>query len=149
MPRGDERQVRTVAGREFEEALDRAEALLRQADDWRLVIARYRVVDMLVKAVAGLFIVALLLLDAVDPSIRLVAALIVVAGSAVATLTIDARMSGPLRALVRRDEQYAAEVINLLRELLPFVARDEQWSRFQTEQVRLRFERFPIRGGGA
>ncbi|GIG92214.1 hypothetical protein [Plantactinospora endophytica] len=137
-----------TTGAEFEEALAQAEVLLRQADAARQAIGRYRTMSVLGWGAAGAVVATLLALTP-DLALLLPATALMTAASATLTWAIGKWGINPLRDVVRRDERCAAATVSLLREMLPFVAREEQWTLFRTERAKLRFGRFPIRGGRA
>lgn len=139
-----ERDLRPITGDEFESALGRAELLLAQADESRRRIGLYYA------AVAGAWTASAVVAGAVGGARGLAAltvtAVVVALGNAAFTWRVVTAAVAPLREAMRRDERCAAESVGLLREVLPFIARDEDWSLFRTEEATLRISRFPIRG---
>jgi len=138
---------RSITGPEFDAALLRAEQVLRQADDGRRSLARYSFAVLLGWCTSALLVGAVWAgSDAgiVGGGLLLLAAAL---ANAVFSWRVGTTTVASLKGAVRRDERFAAETVGLLREVLPFLARDEAWSVFRVQEAKLRIGRFPIRGG--
>lgn len=132
----------------FETSLGRAEEMLRQADGWRERVAFHRTILVLSRlATAAVVAVVMTRAEASGPLRAAACAVLVLVAFAV-SLALQRRVIAPLQHLVRRDDRHAAEIASVLRELLPFVAEEEEWDVFRNEQARLRLSRFPVEGEG-
>jgi hypothetical protein len=134
-----------TTGRQFEEALQAAEALLKRAD--RAQEKTGRILAAEVGAVAVAVAVAAIITILGFSSGVLGRVLVLVIGG-LAGLAVAAAMHLTVRArLVRqskRDEQAAVDIVSLLREVLVLITGSEKWSETQLRLARARLSRFPI-----
>lgn len=139
-------EARSITGAEFDVALLKAEQLLDSYDRGRAYI-RLSTVAMLAAALA-----VVIPLGVIAASVApLVAAVIIAAGlvGVALLITVLLRHTRDLVAMVRRDERAMLEVIDMLRELLPDVAREEGWGPARYQIAAARVSRFPIGGRGS
>lgn len=133
----------STSGADFDAALAQAEALLEQID-W----ADRRVANLTGLAVAGvafeLALATVLSVASVSGVSRLVLLLGAVAVAVAVVLAVDRVAIRPLRRSCARDERAMIEIVDLLREVLPFVTKRENWSNTRYQVARTRIARFPI-----
>lgn len=134
-----------TTGREFEEALQTAEALLKQADHAQEKADRTLAVEVgtVASTVAVAAIIVILGFSSGILGRVLVLAIGVLAGlvTAAAThVTVRARLARQSK----RDEQAAVDIVSLLREVLVLITDTEKWSETQLRLARARLSRFPI-----
>jgi hypothetical protein len=128
---------------QFEEALQAAEDLLRQADGARQKADRALAAE--VGITAGALTVAIVILVFLSGfGDRL---LVLIAGglaglitAAVVHITVRAR----LVSQAKRDEQAAVNIVSLLRNVIELIPSTEKWSETQLRLARARLSRFPI-----
>jgi len=142
-PERSEREMQAVSGFEFDAALDRAEDMLARVDHGRQAVNRYLAMTALGWAASAVAVAVGFAGSSEATSIATVSAIAVLANLAL-SFFVRELLVRPLRESVDRDERSALETINLLRELLPLLSRQERWHRFRTEQARVRIARFGI-----
>ncbi|WP_433830666.1 hypothetical protein ACQP2E_11450 [Actinoplanes sp. CA-015351] len=135
-----------TTGEEFDEALDRAELLLRGIQEMRLAVARIRLGQFSVAAGGALAGGLLAAAGVVADVIAVGGFLTVLTGILVGALLSFLRvfLVGPLLPRIRRDERTMIELVDTLRELFPHLSRREQWSDLRRYLVRTRLEQFPV-----
>ena len=143
VPERSDRETQAVNGEEFDIALDRAEDMLARVDRGRQAVNRYLVLTALGWA-ASAIAVALVFAGSSDAASIAIAATVAMLANVALSVSVRALLVRPLRKSVDRDERLAVETINLLRELLPLLSRQDRWNRFRTEQTRVRIARFGI-----
>jgi hypothetical protein len=137
-----------TSGKDFDEALVRAETLLDLVDRGHLRARTVQSVSfVLILAVAFGVTLAiganrLGVLSAV--TLSLAAAVIAALGAGCLTTLV----LYPIAKQVRRDERAMIEIIGILRELVELVARSENWSTARQQIARTRIARFPIGSRG-
>jgi hypothetical protein len=133
---------------QLEHALTISERLLDQAE-WTSERRRtVRTTEAGIVAFALLVITGVAGLDQAAGGTRLtiVAVIVFLLGISVATM-IYLVLEIPLRERAARDARVLVETVGLIRELLPLVARSEEWDELQTDLFRSRLSRFPIGPG--
>jgi hypothetical protein len=133
-----------ASGADFDEGLDRAEALLREVEQGQV-----RVRGALALALAIPLVVALILTLAIGVSdLTVVARFILVVFGAVlvvvASGSLLAFVIAPGAQRLSRDEYAMIEIVGVLRELMGTVAEREGWSAIRQHITRTRIARFPI-----
>ncbi|MGC4846391.1 hypothetical protein ACLQ3F_04095 [Micromonospora sp. DT15] len=137
-----------ASGDDFERSLREAEALLATVDGARDRYRRYLLVERI--AVAAILATGVCALIAVLPH-YVGAAATVAAFIALPTVLVNSLRKGvraPLNAEIYRDEKVMAGMVNILRELLPLIAKNEQWLELRVTETRMRIGRFPIEPRG-
>jgi hypothetical protein len=135
---------RAATGHEFDRALLQAESLLHQADEGQGIINRYAAALGVSWSITVIAATLILVSAGVSGTGIWIGATAVVIVNLILTWFVRSQLVQPLRYAVQRDERCAVEIVDMLRELLPFLARDERWSLFRTERSRARIARFPI-----
>jgi hypothetical protein len=137
-----------TSGKDFDDALVRAEILLDHVDRGHL---RARTVQSIafILILAVVFGVALAIganrLGALAAAtLSLAAGVIAVLGAGCLTTLVFY----PIAKQVRRDERAMIEIIGILRELVELVAQNENWSTARQQIARTRIARFPIGSHG-
>lgn len=148
---GDDQPIRpkAVTGMELDQTLTIAERLLEQVDR---VSERRRVVRIVEIGVVGLTIIVITGWDGLDrlagwPRLTAVSLIGAAVGACVALLTY-VLLESPLRRRLARDTRAAVQISQLIRELLPLVAREENWKELQLDVFKSRLSRFPINPQG-
>ena len=119
-----------------------AEALLERIDRADRLLADRRGLVVVGAVYGGVLAVVFSVLPVSGVS-RL--ALVLVAIVAVAAVLAVGRVTvRPLRDERARDERAMIEILDVLREVLPFVAERESWSNTRYQGARTRIARFPI-----
>lgn len=134
--------ARAITGAEFDEALGRAERLL---DSFDRIGARARVSSVLVagSALAAFLLLALIVATGLPAAAAVAVAVVGVAGEGL-TIVAILRHVRALHAMARRDERAMLEVVDMLRELLPDIAKEEGWGPARVQIAAARVSRFPI-----
>jgi len=139
-------EARSITGAEFDAALDKAEQLLGFYDRGRAHI-RLSYVLMLASALAVVIPLGVVAASEAFPGLLGITTVGVVG---VALLVVMLRRHvRALSATVRRDERAMLEVIDVLRELLPDVAKEEGWGPARYQIAAAWVSRFPIGGRGS
>jgi hypothetical protein len=136
------------SGVQLEDALQVAERLLNQAER---AAERRRAARSLEAGVFGFSVLAVASIAIADRLVYWRLTTIVVVGVLVGyfvAIVIRNVQEVPLRKRIDRDARAAVDIVEIARELLPIVARQEGWSDLQTELFRSRLSRFPIGPGG-
>lgn len=145
MPTSEDRPGRRLSG-DLEAALDHAEKMLDAFDraSWRVqVLLAARVTVVVLVGVASGFV----FLNVTAPTqvrvavIGMLAAFVVLVGFGFRT-AIHA-----VRRQRERDLSALVQVSRVVRDLLPVVAKQEQWSELKLLTARARIARFPISEG--
>lgn len=126
-----------------EQTLGHCERLLDAVDSGRRRVALVQAVSLAVMASVVLAIV----LGTVEARGSLGAWLVAAVACAVFVATaaaLSARLIAALRGQVRRDELIMVDLIGRQRELVPLLARREEWSSAQLYLTQKRLERFPV-----
>jgi hypothetical protein len=146
MPSDDQRLwPKAASGAELDNTLTIAERLLEQADRGS---ERCRVVRIVEFGVVGLAIFVITGWDGLDrlagwPRLTAVSLIGAAIGASLAAL-IYLLLESPLRRRLARDTRAAVQISQLIRELLPLVAREENWNELQLDVFKSRLSRFPI-----
>ena len=129
---------------EFEDALTRAESLLRQVDNNRLIAATVRLAQLVIPV--GTLLATWIIESAADvETVYVVGSLAAVALTNI-LFVVSSRnlLLSALTAQINRDQEAMIETVNALREQLSSVAAESEWSRSAYRLNRLRIERFPL-----
>ena len=138
-----------MSSADFEEALGRAEALLKDADRARdrARLVRAGQVSVVALVASALAISAGTTVGVSSLSLAITSA--VCAGVLVLLISwAEIALVLPARKRISRDERTMIEIANLLRELQVSVGADESWSAARQRLVKARIGRFPIAGRG-
>ena len=133
---------RKASATDLEKALQQSERLLNEVDGGRRRIALVQAVS---SALIAVVVLALALPEAGshDP-IPVWAAIVGALAAALIIAALSQRLITLLRKQVSRDELIMIDLVNMQRQLLPLLARDEDWSSVQSILAQKRLERFPI-----
>jgi hypothetical protein len=134
-----------ASGADLDQALTIAERLLEQADR---TSEHRRVVRIVEIGVAGLTVFVITAWDGLDrlagwPRLTAVSLIGAAIGASLAAL-IYLLLDNPLRRRLARDTRAAVAISQLIRGLLPMVARTEKWNELQMDVFKSRLSRFPI-----
>ena len=144
MAKPDEADLQRLTDTDFSDALVRAEQLLERVQ--RATI-QLRVLSTVELALAGTAVALVLAAFADLHSARVVApALAGAVVSAGVALRLRASVRGPLAKVAARDLATMVVLVDRLREILPFLARREQWSQTRFGLAQQRIARFPVGG---
>lgn len=134
-------EARAITGWEFDRALDKAERLL---DSWDRSQSQLRLTTALI-SVSVLVTATLLAVVAASATLAVTIPVLAVAaaGLGLAAFWLN-RYLRALHVVSRRDERAMLEVIDVLRELLPDIARAERWGPARYQITTARVSRFPV-----
>jgi hypothetical protein len=132
-------------GRELEETLVHAERVLEAVDraDWRYRVLRVLQVVSLAVGLLGVGLLVVIVTQGYYFQTLWVAFSVLLAAVAGAVLTLQRTVVAVAR---QRDRDLAVmvQMSRTVRELLPAVAEDENWTELRHAMTRARISRFPI-----
>ena len=134
-----------TTGPQFEEALQTAESLMKQADRQQEKADRVLAAEIGTVAIA-VAISAIVAILGPSPHVlnRGLVLLIGTAAGLIIAAALHARVRQHLVNQSRRDGQAAIYIVNLLREVVMIITDTEGWNTTQVRLARARLSRFPI-----